>query len=277
MKKYILVLAFSLISFSEIIAQVTIAPTNLFITDRTKFGTYMVINGSNTAQEISIDFLFAYSQSDENGDRKIINDDSLTAEQYSMADWVRAFPKNFTINPGQRQIVRLRVNAPNDIPDGMYWARIKTASSPVTPPVELQSTEAVTARVGIRIEQVTGAFYKKGTVSTGIEIEDISTNLSTEDSKVLSVLTKLKRTGNAPFLGSITTSLINSKGEEVRRGFVSTSIYFDGVHREDFEIGDLPAGTYSISTKFETSRNDIASSDLIQMPMVSKSITYNLR
>jgi len=132
---------------SNLIAQVTIAPTNLFIDSGSKFGTYMVINGSNDTQEISIDFFFGYSSTDDDGKRSIVTDDSVAKARYSIADKIKAFPQNFTLSPGQRQVVRLRINAQNDIPDGTYWARIRTTSTPETPPLELQSNDAVTARV----------------------------------------------------------------------------------------------------------------------------------
>lgn len=274
MKKLLSLFAFLLCS-AGIYAQVTIAPTNLFLDSGNRFGTYMVINGSAQSQEISIDFYYGYFKSDETGNTKMIDDDSTTAERYSIAGYVRAFPQNFVLAPGQRQVVRLRVNAPNDLPDGTYWARIRTASTPETPPVEVTSTEAVTAQVGITVEQVTGLFYKKGNVTTGIEVEEIRTELM--ENGQLAVLTDVKRTGNSPFLGSITASLLNSNNETVKEAFVSTSIYFDGTHRQTLNISDVPAGKYKIRVRFESRRSDIASSDLIQMEPVTETISYTIR
>ncbi len=257
-------------------AQVTIAPTNLFIEENARFGTYMVINNSNDTQEISIDFTFAYSQSDEQGYRTIVQNEDEIKEAHSIADYVRAFPRNFTLAPGQRQVIRLRLTPPNDLEDGTYWARIKTASTPETPPIELQSNDAVAARVGIRVEQVTGLFYKKGSVSTGIEIEEIRTEYDSESENLI-VLIDHQRTGNSPFLGSIITSIIDSNGQEVRRGFLSTSLYFDGIFRQEFEIGDLPNGEYLIRATFESNRSDIPESDLVQMQSVTETTTFTKR
>ncbi|WP_018127665.1 molecular chaperone [Balneola vulgaris] len=265
----------SLIS-APILAQVTIAPTNLFIDGNTKFGTYMVINGSNQTQEIAIDFFFAYAHLDDNGIRSMVTEDPEAEAKYSIADEVKAFPKNFKLAPGQRQVVRLRISGGNDLADGTYWSRIKTASSPETPPLEIQSNDAVTARVGITVEQVTGLFYKKGETTTGIAVDQINPSLSS-DKKKLSVKTNFRRLGNSPFLGSITTSIINSNGEEVRRGFVSTSLYFDGTHLQDFEIEDLPQGTYTIQVTFESNRSDVSSRDLVQMETVTKSTSYTIQ
>lgn len=270
------VIAFFVLSPLYLNAQVTIAPTNMFIDGNARFGTYMVINNSNETQEISIDFIFAYSQTDEQGNRTIIQDDMESAERYSIAEYVRAFPRNFTLASGQRQVVRLRLNPPNDLDDGTYWARIKTASTPEAPPLELQASNTVAARVGIKVEQVTGLFYKKGNATTGIEVNQITTNYDSSTGKLF-VYTDIDRVGNSPFLGSISTTMIGQNGEVVREGFISTSIYFDGVHKNEFDIADLPNGQYTIRVQFESSRADIPSSDLVQMTPVTETTTFTKR
>lgn len=277
MKKIISIVFFVSCFFSAASAQVTIAPTNMFIDSNSRFGTYMVINGSNQTQEVSIDFFFGYSKTDNDGNRSLVTEDSILAATHSIAEYIRAFPQNFTLNPGQKQVVRLRISAPNTIPDGTYWGRIKTTSAPETPPLELQSGDVVSAQIGISVEQVTGVFYKKGNVSTGIEITDIRNQLSEEDGKKLIILADYLRTGNSPFLGSITTQLINSQGNVVKTGFISTSLYFDGVHKQELEIDDLPPGSYTVNVSFESSRNDLSNNDLVQMPKSSETRTITIR
>ncbi|MEX0723641.1 MAG: hypothetical protein WD357_09455 [Gracilimonas sp.] len=257
-------------------AQVTIAPTNLFLDNQTSFGTYMVINGSSTPQEISIEFFFGYSVTDENGERNNISDDEELKAVHSIAEGVRAFPQNFILQPGQRQVVRLRVSAQNDLGNGTYWSRIKTISTPESAPVEIGSDENVTARVGINIEQITGLFFKNGDVSTGIEIDEIRTSVSEENGTSLTVLTDYQRTGNSPFLGSITTSLVNENGEIVTRGFRSTTLYFDGTQREILDISEVDPGTYTVRIQFETRRSDVSSSDLVQMEPITATTTVTI-
>ena len=272
-KIYNLTLILTFLVSTTLKSQVSIAPTNIFLEGNTRFGTYMVINNSNTTQEISIEFTFSYSETNEDGNRVLVNADSTKASLHSMASYIKAFPRNFTITPGQRQIVRIRVSPPNNLSDGTYWARIKTLSTPESPPLELQSNDAVAARVSIQVEQVTGLFYKTGEVSTGIDIQDINTEYDS-NSGDLTVFTKFNRTGNSPFLGSITTSLLNDQGEELRRDFSSTSMYFDTKIRSDFNIDDLPVGTYTIRTLFETQRSDISNSDLVQMVPATSEIFF---
>lgn len=268
---FTLLLLFASLGF----AQVTIAPTNMFIDNTSGFGTYMVVNGSNKTQEISVDFFFAYSQTDENGNRSIIIEDSVMADRYSVAEYVRAFPRNFTLAPNQRQMVRLRLTAPNDLDDGTYWARIKTTSTPESPPLELQQTESVNATVGIIVEQVTGLFFKKGNVNTGVSINSIRSNRIEDDR--MEVLVDYSRSGNSPFLGSVTLTLIDKNGIEVRRSYISTSFYFDGVYKQIFDVSDLDPGDYLVNVLIESRRPDLAESDLVQMQDVTLTESISIR
>lgn len=276
MYRFIFALQLSILLATSLLGQVTIAPTNLFLDSGSRFGTYMVVNGSNETQEISVDFIFGYSITDEDGRRSIVqNDSNDVAQSYSIANRLRAFPQNFTLTPGQRQIVRLRVSNTNDLDPGTYWSRIKTTSEKQSPPIELAEQEVVSAQIGIVIEQVTGLYFKNGEVSTGIDVQGISNSLNEENQ--LEILTSFLRTGNSPFLGTVTVQLQNAGGTIVREAMVSTTYFFDGVHKQTFDIEDLPAGNYNINVEFRSQRDDVSSSDIIQMPTVSESSSYTIR
>ena len=276
MYKFTLLLQLILITAIPALGQVTIAPTNLFLDSSTKFGTYMVVNGSNDAQEISVQFIFGYSTSEENGERTLIqNDTSEIAQKYSIADRLRAFPQNFTLLPGQRQIVRLRIGNTSDLEPGTYWSRIKTTSQKQAPPIELSNQQVVSASIGIVIEQVTGLYFKNGDVSTGIDIQEISSSINSDNK--LEILTSFLRTGNSPFLGNVLVRLTNKSGNIVREAPVTTTYFFDGVHKQTFDIDDLPKGDYTISVAFESRRDDVAANDIVQMPNASKTATYTFK
>ncbi|MAL16725.1 MAG: hypothetical protein CL670_08875 [Balneola sp.] len=233
----------------------------------------MVINNSNTPQEVSVDFFFGYAVTDENGERQNVSGAEDLKGTHSIADNVRAFPRNFILQSGQRQVVRIRLTPSNDLQDGTYWTRIKTHSTPESPPVEIGSNENVTASVGINIEQITGLFYKNGDVTTGIKVDGIRSSFQGDGSEQLIVLTDFQRTGNSPFLGSITTILKNQNGETMAQGFRSTTLYFDGTQKETLDISGLPSGEYTIQVHFETRRSDISQSDLVQMQPVTSTNT----
>ncbi|SMO88739.1 hypothetical protein SAMN06265219_11431 [Gracilimonas mengyeensis] len=254
-------------------SQVAIAPTNLFIDANSNFATYLVINNSQENQEISVDFLFGYTSTDSLGIRSLVFDDSTTASEYSLVEYMRAFPQDFTLNPGRRQVVRIRVNPPANLDEKTYWARIRTSSNPVSPPVEVESSDNVTARVGINIQQISGIFLKKGEVSTGIEVEEIRPLINNDS---LIVLADFQRLGNSPFLGTITTQLKDDSGNVVKENVTSTTLYFDGTHREELTIDDIESGNYTIEIQYETRRSDIPADELVQMQPVTATTTVTI-
>lgn len=255
------------------VAQITIAPIMLFLDEENRFGTVMVMNGSEQVQEVSIEFPFGYPITDQRGQTQMVYDDSTTAEEWGISDVIRGFPQNFTLEPGERQVVRLTVR-PKDFQDGMYWSRIRTTSNPQSPPVGETADDEITTQITYKFEQVTSVFYKHGNVNTGIEIENITTEQNSEE---VEIITDVTRTGNAPFLGSIELTVKDQQGNTIAEKRTSTSIYFD--YRQIFKLNgsELSPGEYEAEIAFVSQRNDIPRTDLVQMDPIRESINFTVK
>jgi len=252
-------------------AQVTISPTAVFLDKNSKVGSFYVSNPSASAVEVRLSFEFAYPATDETGRVYLNYEDAAAEELYSLVPYLRAFPTTFVLQPDQRQTIRLVGRVPQNSDPGMYWTRMRVSSNQLTPPIGDVEEGQVSAQVSFQIDQVTSVLVQHGDVNTGLSINDISTNI--EDGQLV-ILTDVERTGNAPFIGSINTRIVNTRGEEVNSRRSSTSIYFDAMQRVEFDITALPAGEYTVITTFESSRNDIASQNLVQIPDVSETTTF---
>lgn len=122
---------------------------------------------------------------------------------------------------------------------------------------------------------MTGLFYKTGEVTTGIEIVEIRPQ--SPEQNILDVLTDFRRTGNSPFLGTITTQLLNQNGEVLTQRSLATSYYFDGTTKQTLDISGIAPGEYSIRVTFIANRSDIPNRDLIPMDPVSRTIPFTIR
>ncbi|WP_445665812.1 hypothetical protein [Fodinibius sp. AD559] len=251
-------------------AQITIAPTMVFIDQQERFGSFLVLNGSNQAQEVSIEFPFGYPTTNNEGNVQMVYDDSSRAQQYGISNLVKGFPQNFVLQPGQRQTVRMTVR-PKDFSDGTYWTRIKTTSSAQNPPIGEETEDGITAQITYKFEQVTTLFYKHGDTNTGIEIQNFTQQNAEDNFKFIA---DVNRSGNSPFLGSIILTVTDSDGNEIVEKRASTSIYFE--YRQVFEIAqnELENGKYTAEITFETQRPDVPSENIIQMEPVSQSISF---
>lgn len=270
---YILLIIIGSFLFSSVHAQITVAPTNLFIDQNSNFGTYMVINNSEITQEISVEFIFGYSGLDSTGSRTFIYDDSLKAEKYSIDKWLRAFPQNFILEPNQRQIVRLRINAPSNLDSGTYWSRIKTRSVPQSPPLELSNESNVNAQIGVIVNQVTGIYYKIHPANTGISVKDIDYELTNNSN--LAISAKVERLGNSPFLGSIYFRL-KMNNNVVKEKITSTTIFFDSPVNTLIDVSELDKGNYTLELTFKSERGDVPNEDIIQMEPVTATTTVTI-
>lgn len=273
----IILLLFTLLSSAQVLqAQVTIAPILLTIEQQDRFGTILVMNGSEQPQEISIEFPFGYPQTNETGNLQMVYGDSTTAQKWSISEQIKGFPTNFVLQPGQRQVVRLMIQPDQKFRNGVYWSRIRTTSTPQSPEVGETSDDEITAQITYKFEQVTAVFYKYGNVNTGVKVPNFQTQLDSTGQNRQFVIDS-ERTGNAPFLGNIQLIINDKSGDTVLQRSSSVAIYFD--YRQIFEVAKsaLPAGAYSAQVTFSSQRTDIPQNELVQMEPVTKSIDFQVR
>ncbi|TVQ65001.1 MAG: hypothetical protein EA360_11060 [Balneolaceae bacterium] len=263
---------YSACSFTQGLAQVTISPTAVFLDSNSKVGSFFVSNPSNNAVEVRLSFEFAYPATDETGRVFLNYEDEEAESRFSLQPHLRAFPTTFVLQPGARQTIRLIGRLPQTTEPGMYWTRMRVSSNQVTPPIGEVAEGQVAAQVSFQIDQVTAVLVHHGVVSTGLEIHQ--SQASVEEGR-LTILTDVERTGNAPFIGSVRTRLLSQANQQIideRRS--STSVYFRSNQRVEFDVSSLAPGTYTAVTTFESSRNDISSQNLIQIPDVTTRTTF---
>lgn len=257
------------------IAQVTISPTAVFLDSNSKVGSFFVSNPSNSAIEVRLSFEFAYPATDENGRLFLNYDDSEAEERFSLLPYLRAFPTTFVLDPNQRQTVRLIGRLPQATDPGTYWTRMRVSSSQLTPPIGEASEGQVAAQVTFQIDQVTAVLVHHGSVATGVTIHSTEARIDEERDR-LQILTDVERTGNAAFIGSVTTTILGQNNQEIDTRRSSTSVYFRNLQLVEFELSDLPPGTYTAVTTYETTRNDISSRNLVQAVPTSERLTFSI-
>jgi hypothetical protein len=217
------------------------------------FSSIVVINNSAAAQDILVEFVFGYPVSDENGDVTMLYATETENNRFDIGPYVRAFPRALTLEPGQRQVVRLSVRPPNTLEDGGYWTRIKVVSTPRTSDVTSVAEGGVGAQLNFIFEQVLAVYYKKGNPGTGLLVSEIKPVQSVNGP---AIAFNVDMTGSAPFLGSIISRMTNSSGQVVHEGRSVTSIFTDGYR--NFVLPEaLAPGTYNVSITFEASRPDV--------------------
>jgi hypothetical protein len=268
-----LILAISL--KTEILsAQVTVAPSMLFIDSKSGIGNLYITNNSTSPQEVSVSFVFGYPDADSAGNPKMNYNDTVNSGRYSLNPIVRAFPRTFLLNAKEAQTVRLQVRTSSSVKDASFFSRVKVTSSQKTPDIEKKITDAVTTQINFKFDQIFPVFYKKGNVSTGVIVHDVSTSLN--DNK-LAVITDVERTGNTPYIGSLKAELFSNTNERVALSEITMSIYFRIKNKIELDLSKAAKGAHRLVLTFETKRSDVAVEDLLQAPSVTKEVTVNLQ
>lgn len=255
-------------------SQVSLAPTALFVHDRTGLGEIYLTNQSDNPQEVNVRFEFHYPASDSTGGIFMIPGSPEVDRTHGLSGHIRAFPRRLVLPPNSSQTIRVQVTPMSDRPDGMYFTRLIVASNAVTPDVASSLEDgAIGAKINYILEQSIPVFYRKGSNDTGLKIHDVAVDLNAER---LQLVPRLSRTGNSPYMGTMRAYLYNAAGEKVADTWSPAFLYFDEYRRFDLPIAGLPSGIYRVDLRFETQRNDMASGDVVQAPPFTYTLQVDL-
>lgn len=268
------VLLFTLLLGTEkLFAQVTVAPSMLFIDSKSGIGNLYITNNSASPQEVSISFAFGFPDADSVGNPTMNYNDSVDAKTYSLNPMVHAYPRSFLLEANQEQTVRLQVRTKGAAKDVFYFTRIKITSNQKSAEIERKPTDSVATQIKFRFDQILPVFYRKGNVSTGLTVHDVSTSIK---DKKLTVVADVERTGIAPFIGSMKAELFSPANESVALHEETASIYFRMKDKVELDLSKAGKGEHRLVLTFETKRSDVAADDLLQAPPVTKEVTVNL-
>ena len=265
--RFLLVL-FLICSFgiTSLYAQISLAPTILYIHENRSIGEIYVTNTAQTAQEVTFGTKFSYPKQTEDGTVEMVEDDSVRASQFSLDGYTRIFPARMVLQPGQSQVVRIQV-VPSDKPEGVYWSRFIASASALTPEVGETQINGVGTQINFIVEQNIPLFFRKGENTTGVNVVDFKTNIVENG---LEILPRVVRTGNSPFLGTIKAELYDGEGVLISELSSSAFFYFD-----DWTKITMPVdpeielkGNFRVSLKFITQRNSISTADIVSADLI---------
>jgi len=245
---------------------VLVAPHALYLSDRQPTGDIFLVNQSTQAEDVTIEVVFGYPESDSTGEMRIHLDSAPGPGTPSAAGWLRAFPRRLRVMPGRRQAVRIQATPPAGLPDGEYWSRLIVTSQPSRDAVLGQADSVVRAGIVFELRTVTSVAFRKGAVSTGLHLDSASAS-ATGDSVV--VWMALTREGNAAFIGSVSFDLQNAEGESVQTwGPTPMAVYYGVNRRFALPLEDPRSGPHTLTFTVTTARTDIPASSLLPAPPI---------
>ena len=230
---------------------VSVAPMAVYIDDSSRSGALTLFNPGTKTEEIRIDFAFGYPQTNANGEIIVPITETAPPGEPSALPWLSAFPQRLRLGPGERQVVRLIARPPPDIETGEYWARVLVHAEGGQQPIE--SNEAgVAVQIDINTVVVVAVNYRNGEMTTGLSIEDASATL-VGDSLVHEF--RVRRTGNAAYLGRVVIEAFDRSGDVVLEFDDILPVYTTMYRR--IPVAAPSDSVATIRYTFETRRDDL--------------------
>jgi P pilus assembly chaperone PapD len=251
---------------------VQIAPHVVFIDHTTRSGALYLANNGTTPEEVTIAVKFGYPDTDSVGNVYVRMIDSPDSAQPSAEGWIHVFPTRMILKPGATQTVRLLAEPPAGLPDGEYWTRlVSTARGRRS--VASGADSSANASLPVETRTIIPVLYRKGAVRTGVGVGRFRAAVQ-EDSIVAQV--RLRRQGNAAYLGTTIFRLVGGSGQEVRKWELPVAIYYQLDRRYTFPLNSLAPGRYVLHLDVTTARTDVNQINILPASPVADSTTLEV-
>jgi P pilus assembly chaperone PapD len=255
---------------------VLVAPHAVIIDHRTRSGSLSLYNPGTEPAEVSLSTFFGYPVTDSTGEFRLRTIEAPDSAAPSAAGWIEAFPKRTLLAPKERQTVRLLARPPVGLADGEYWARVVVSAKGGTVPVRgLADSSGVKVGLSLEVRTVLPLQYRKGRVSTGVRLSDVS---ATVEGDSLALRPHLTRTGNGAYLGTFRAVVRDSAGRTVASFSSPLAVYYEMAPRltTPLPAAGLPPGVYQVQVEAAAEREDIAPGLLLVSPPERSSLAVRL-
>lgn len=250
----VLLLVAALCSLPSVIRAVLVTPPAVFMDDRTRTAQLSLQNPGAEAEELTITLKFGYPATDSSGSPFINFIADSTRDEHDATAWLRAFPRQVRLEPGDQQTVRLLAAPPAGLPDGEYWTRYVVTSRPASAPA-VRGDSGVRVTLTMAVATIGAVVYRKGAVVTGVHLTTLTAR-TRSDSLVARL--GLERTGNAAFQGTARFALTASDGRRIAEWpAVPLAVYYAGNQRFALPRASIPSGRYTLDVVVTSGRPEL--------------------
>lgn len=265
-------IALLLLLLPVLLQAIYVSPTAVFMDERNRAAQITIGNSGDAPEEATIELKFGFPDVDSAGTPYIRFVEDPGPEFNSAAEWIRAFPQRVRLEPRSQQVVRLLARPPDSLPDGEYYTRMIITGRGAS--IRLGSTDsAVRAGLNLEIRLVTSVTYRKGRVTTGVNIRGLAAEA---DGDSLSVWAHMARDGNGAYLGTAEVEVLNLEGTIVRRYQTVVAVHYPVRRRFSFPLDSLASGDYKVRFRLRARRTDLPEERVLAAPTVVDSVAVRV-
>jgi len=224
-----------LFGFTVLSAAVQVSSRAVFLSEQNRSGTITLQNPSEVPVAVSIFFEPGLPKTDHQGNFKRGSADSAEINHPNLIkDWVRIFPKDAVLAPGEARTIKFLAGPPKELPDGEYWATVVITSWNDLP--EIQSEENPDSNNMQNIipdETISIVNYRKGKLATRLEV--IDTKFNRTDSLIVLTVEMVNK-GNAAYIGLLKCNLLDARNISIAQGQVNIDVFDKAIRRVELPI-----------------------------------------
>ncbi len=235
MRKSLIVFCFILGTFFSFpaFADIMISPIYVIFDGRTRAADVTVLNTTNTPNVYRLEW--SVTRQREDGSYEKI--DTLPEGMIDPRTFVRFSPRQFTLLPQTRQLVRIQLQKPADLPDGEYRLHLNFKRLPNTEGLQsgenqgpgIQMELRVTLGISMPIVVRHGAYSAKSKIADAKFVNRVNTTTKKEFPPELMV--RVNRTGLHGTYGRLRVFWTNGGSEKLVGTLNNFSIYADNPSR----------------------------------------------
>jgi P pilus assembly chaperone PapD len=262
-------LALILSTATELFAGILVAPTVVFLSDKSRTGRLTIQNPTNLPKDVTIGFSFGLPLSDSLGDVYLTLQDSNVSDPRSALGWVKAFPRKVVLPPNGSQVVRVVAYPPDGLADGEYWARIVVAAQEGEATIPASDQEgAISTRLNMITQTAIVLKYRTGALISDLQLMEASAQ--TTPSQVW-VTVDLVNRGNVSYVGVLKCRLVDGNNNEISTNQLDLAVYRNLKRRIALAVGDSTVPSQVEVLISNDGRTDIAPEDVIPGNKISYS------
>ena len=250
---------------------ILVAPHSIFIDHRSRGGFVELYNPEARPVEVELLTMYGYPVTNPLGQLELRVIEAPGQDDPSASGWIQVLPRRVLIPPLTKQTIRLLGRPPANTPDGEYWARLEIrAREGQVPVTRVDSTQGIQMRLNLEVRTIIPVYYRKGPVTSGLELSDVRATLEPDS---IGVRLRLKRSGNAAYIGTVRGSLRDQNNREVRSFSTPIAVYYDIEPRFGLSRDGLPPGAYTLQVEVAPERADIPPEQLLRSQPVRAAVS----
>jgi P pilus assembly chaperone PapD len=256
------------------IAQLTVIPPRVVLSSTERSGEVEVKNPMNKPVIINVRLHYSVMRTDSLYQAYRDTVERGTPGERSAVGFLRVFPKQFTLNPGEARRVKVLASPPPEIADGEWMARLEVNGTPVEKPENLEiDTTKLETKLNYTYAYNLPVLFRKGQLETGLEFDAVKAMYTEE--KAPSLILNLGVKGNAAYRGMFIVSIAGAN--KVVDTTFEQPVVAEVPYQFPIKLPYLSRGTYTVKVTAATQRRGSIHDVLIKAPATSREFTLTLR